>query len=57
MNTDFNQFLVFRKRFNLYIGMLIKGCKKNDSLYQLNNYDVNAFVELFDMCMYAHCSV
>ena len=25
--------------------------------YQLNNYDANAFVELFHMCMLAHCSV
>ena len=25
--------------------------------YQLNKYNANAFVELFDMCMYAHCSV
>ena len=25
--------------------------------YQLNKHDVNAFVELFDMYMQAHCSV
>ena len=25
--------------------------------YQLNKYDANAFVELFDMCMWARCSV
>ena len=50
MNTDFNKFLVFRLRFNLYIGMLIK-CLRKMTAYQLYNYDVNAFVELFDMCM------
>ena len=32
MNTDANQFLILRLRFNFYIGMLIKCCKKNDSL-------------------------
>ena len=32
MNTDVNQFLVFRQRFNLYIGMFVKCCKKNDRL-------------------------
>ena len=25
--------------------------------YQLNKYAANAFVELFDMCIQAHCSV
>ena len=50
MNTDFNQFLVFSQRFNLYIGMLISVVRKMTA-YQLNNYGVNYFVELFDMCM------
>ena len=32
MNTNVNQFLIFRLIFNIYIGMLIKCCKKNDCL-------------------------
>ena len=38
MNTDFNQFLV-------------SSVVRKMTAYQLNNYDVNVFVELFDMCM------
>ena len=32
MNTDMDLFLTLKYSFNLYIGMLIKCCKKNDSL-------------------------
>ena len=34
MNTDVNQFLIFRYRFNLYIGMLISVVRKMTA-YQL----------------------
>ena len=43
MNTDFNQFLVFR-----YILACLSSVVRKMTAYQVNNYDVNAFVELFD---------
>ena len=50
MNTDFNQFLVFRQRLTNILACLSSVLRKMTA-YQLHNYDVNAFVELFDMCV------
>ena len=34
-----------------YILACLSSVVRKMTAYQLNNYDVNAFVELFDMCM------
>ena len=34
-----------------YILACLSSVVRKITAYQLNNYDVNAFVELFDMCM------
>ena len=47
---DFNKFLVFRLDLT-YIFACLSSVVRKMTAYQLNNYDVNAFVELFDMCM------
>ena len=50
MSTDFNQFWYSGKDLT-YILACLSRVVREMTAYQLNNYDVNAFVELFDMCM------
>ena len=45
MNTDFNQFLAGKDL--TYILACLSSVVRKMTAYQLNNYDVNAFVELF----------
>ena len=50
MNTDFNQFWYSGKDLT-YILACLSSVVRKITAYQWNNYDVNAFVVLFDMCM------
>ena len=50
MNTDLNQSWYSGKDLTYILACLSTVVRKTTA-YQLNNYDVNAFVELFDMCM------
>ena len=50
MSTDFNQFWYSGEDLT-YILACLSSVVRKMTAYQLNKYDVNAFVELFDMCM------